>query len=467
MTDVRGDRSASGLWLPPAVLALLGSALLLQRPSLWYDELFTAHVAGVGLGPLLEAVLSGEGTASYLREVPPSYNAPYYVVVQAWLAVTRQEPGELALRSLSLICAVGAVAVLTRAVARLGGRTTGVVAGLLVATNPLVLEYAVEARGYGLGMLATALAALGLARWLEDGRLPLYAVGATVVGLAHWFALPVLGGLALAALLLRRRPALPLVAVTAVAVLPALALVVLATVQDDGTVTTGWIDDTGGAVPWLSLQAWTRGSGLLLVGTLAAAVAGLVLAWRDAAARRTAVVGGCWVALPLLAVTLVEVVRPVFVPRYLVFALLGLAVLAAAGIGRSRWPGVAAGLLAAVSLVAAAPLLDRGPREDARAAVEALAEQHQDGQPVVAVDRRAALALEHYAPDDLRDELRVPPADPPPGADVVWLLRQASREGQVRPSDDDAVLRADGLSLAEERVFRGSSSWLVLQRWTR
>ena len=455
------------LLLPPAVLAALGSALLLQRPSLWYDELFTAHIGTVGIGRLVEAVLSGEGTASYLREVPPSYNGPYYVLVQAWLAITRQEPGELVLRALSLLCAVGAVALLTRAAARLGGLRVGVVAGLLAAVNPLVLEYSVEARGYGLAMLATAGAALGLARWLDGGRLLPYALGALAAGLSHWFALPVVGGLALAALLLRRRAALPLLAGTAVAALPALALVGLATAQDDGEVTTGWIGDTGGAVPWLSLQAWTGGSGLLLLGTLVAAAAGLVLGRRDPAARRTAVVGTCWVGVPLLAVTLAELVRPVFVPRYLLPALLGLAVVAAAGIGRSRRPGLAVGLLVAVSLVASAPLLDRGPREDARGAVAALVALHEAGQPVVAVDRRAALALEHYAPDDLRADLRVPPADPPPGADVVWLLRQASREGRVRPSDDDGALRADGLRLSHEQVFRGSSSWLVLQRWTR
>jgi mannosyltransferase len=77
------DPRAGGLLLlPPAVLALLGAALLLRRPSLWYDELFTAHIATVGLGRLVDAVLAGEGTTSYLREVPPSYNAPYYGVVQ-------------------------------------------------------------------------------------------------------------------------------------------------------------------------------------------------------------------------------------------------------------------------------------------------------------------------------------------------------------------------------------------------
>jgi mannosyltransferase len=449
------------LLLPAGVLALLGSALLLRRQSLWYDELFTAQVAPLPLHRLAEAVRSGEGTASYLLDVPPSYNAPYYVVVHGWLALTRQGPGELSLRSLSLLAAVLAVAFLTAAVARLGGRATGVAAGLLVATNPFVLEYAVEARGYGLAMLATAVTALGLARWLDGGRLLLYAGGACAAGLAHWFALPVVAGLALAALLLRRRTALPLLAVTAAAALPALALVALAATQDDAGTTTGWIPDSGGAVPSLSLQAWSGGSTLLLVGTLLACGAGLLLAGQS---RRTAVVGACWVAVPLLVVTLAELLRPVFVPRYLLPALLGLAVLAA-GVVRRRGGGAAVAVLAAVSLVAAAPLLDRGPREDARGAVEALAAEHVPGQPVVAVDRRAALALEQYAPASVRRDLRVPPEDPPQ-ADVVWLLRQASRDG-VRVSDDDAVLRGNGLRVEQERTFDGTSSLLVLQKWTR
>ena len=458
-------RDRWALLLPPAVLALLGSALLLRRPSLWYDELFTAHVARIPLAGLLDAVRTGEGTASYLVDVPPSYNAPYYLAVHGWLALTRQEPGETSLRTLSLLAAVGAVALLTRAVARLGGTTAGVCAGLLAATNPLVLEYSVEARGYGLAMLATCATALGLARWLDGGRLWAYGLGATAAGLAHWFALPVVAGLALAGLLLRRRSAPPLLAVSAVAALPALALVALATTQDDGGVTTGWIGDTGGTVPWLALRAWSRDSMLLLAATLAACLVGLVVGRASGPARRTAVVGACWVAVPLLVVTVAELVRPVFVPRYLLPALLGLTVLAAVGLAGSRRPGLAVGVVAVVSLVTAAPLLDRGPREDARGAVRTLAALAGPGEPVVAVDRRAALALEHYAPDSL--PYAVPPDDPPPGAGVVWLLRQASREGDLRASDDDVLLRADGLRLDEERTFRGSSSWLVLQRWTR
>jgi mannosyltransferase len=59
---------------------------------------------------LARAVLTGEGTASYLREVPPSYNAPYYVVVQAWLGLTRLPADEIGLRLLSLCAAVAGVA---------------------------------------------------------------------------------------------------------------------------------------------------------------------------------------------------------------------------------------------------------------------------------------------------------------------------------------------------------------------
>lgn len=447
------------LLLPSAVLALLGSLLLLERRSLWYDELFTAQVAPLPLHRIAQAVLSGEGTAPYLQSVPPSYNAPYYVVVHGWLALTGQAPGEISLRSLSLLASVLAVGALTLAVTRLADRRAGLAAGLLAATNPLVLEYAVEARGYGLAMLATTATALGLVRWLDGGRLLLYAVGATAAGLAHWFALPVVAGLAVAALVLRRRAALPLVAVTALAALPTVALVVLAGAVDRAGTTTGWIADTGGAVPWLSLQAWASKSPPLLLGTLLAA--GLALRTRS----RAAVVGAGWVLVPVLLVTLAELVRPVYVPRYLLPSLLGLAVLAGTGLA-GRWRGAGVAGLVGLSLLAAAPLATAPPRDDAKGAVAAIARRHVPGQPVVAVDRRAALALEQYARGSVRADLRLPPEDAPP-ADVVWLLRFKSYVAPLQPSDDDDQLRAAGLRVVQEQAYDGSSVQMVVQRWAR
>jgi len=458
--------------LPALALALLGGAYVARRRSLWYDELFTAEVAPVPLGDLLSAVAAGEGTTPYLVGVPPSYNAPYYVVTHLWLALPGVDDGDLGLRSWSLLAAVMAVAVLTAAVVRLAGPAVGLTAGMVAATNPLVVEYAAEARGYGLAMLATAVAALGLVRWLEGGRLLLYAVGAALAGLAHWFALPVVAGLALAGLLLERRQAVPLVGATAVAVVPALLLVALTQVNGIGDSAVGRIREGEASVLERALGAWVADSRLLLVATLLAVGAALAVAVRSrGASARTAVVGGCWVGFPIAAVALAELVRPVFVPRYLLAGLLGLAVLAGLGVGRlPLLPRLAAAAaLVGLSLSAVAAGYDTGPREDARGAVELVADRQVAGEPVVAVDRRAALALDHYAQREHRrllPDLVLPPDDPPPGAEVVWLVRQSDR-GRPRPSDDDAVLSAAGLRVVDSWVLPGTSSDLVVQRWAR
>jgi 4-amino-4-deoxy-L-arabinose transferase-like glycosyltransferase len=212
--------------LPALLLAVLGGVLVAQRQGLWYDELYTAELARTPLLDVLRAIGTGTGTAPFLDGIPPSYNGPYYVVVHLWLALTPFGPGEVGLRALSLVAAVAAAAVLTAAVTRLArSRAAGLAAGLALAANPLVVEYAAEARGYGLALLATAATLLGLARWLDGRSLLLYGVGGAAMGLAHWFALPVLGAFAVAALVLRRRAGLPLVGVTVLAALPTLALV--------------------------------------------------------------------------------------------------------------------------------------------------------------------------------------------------------------------------------------------------
>ena len=73
--------------LPSLLLLALGTMLLLPGHGLWYDELFTAEVGRVPLGELFAAVVEGRGITSYLADVPPSYNAPYYVLVNAWAAL--------------------------------------------------------------------------------------------------------------------------------------------------------------------------------------------------------------------------------------------------------------------------------------------------------------------------------------------------------------------------------------------
>ncbi len=143
-------------------MLLLGTVLLLPGHGLWFDELFTAEVARLPLDDIVTAIVGGTGTASYLAGVPPSYNAPYYLVVHLWMALPGLG-GDTSLRVLSLLATACGLALITRAVARLAGRATGILAGVVLACSPLVLEQAVEARSYGLAVLATGGAALATA----------------------------------------------------------------------------------------------------------------------------------------------------------------------------------------------------------------------------------------------------------------------------------------------------------------
>lgn len=458
--------------LPPLVLALLGGWLIAQHHGFWYDELYTAEVAALPLSRLLRAVVSGDGTIPYLRDAPPSYNAPYYALAHLWLVITGLGPDETGLRLLSLVSAAAAAAVFTRAVDRLAGVRIGLVAGLVVATNPFVVRYSAEARGYALALLATALALLGLARWLDGARggLWLYGPAAAACGLVHWFALLVPVALAVATLILRRRQALPVLAVTAAACVPAMGLVAIAVANGVGASGAEWIGGVGGAVGWLLLKAWTRGHQGLLALTAAAVAGALVV--RRGEHRQALVIAVTWVAVPVALVTALELVRPVFVARYLLPSAVGVAVLVA--LGAAKLPGrlgrIAVVAILATSLSATVGAVTAGPTEDGRGAVEALAARHQPGEPVVAAARWDALTLDHYVTHDhpaLVPDLVLPDRPVPP-ASAVWVVRRASAGVKGDPrrlAALDRDLAARGYGVVDERRFEGRSSDVIVQRW--
>ncbi len=452
--------------LPPLLVVALGAVLLAAGHGLWFDELFTAEVARLPLGEILSAIASGEGTTSYLAGVPPSYNAPYYLVVHAWMSLPGLG-GDASLRVFSLLATAGGIALVTRAVARLTTRATGVLAGLTLAANPLVLEQAVEARSYGLAVLATGGALLGLVRWLQEPPrgLVLFGLAGAGMGLAHWYAVTVLAAFVVAALLLRGRAALRVAAVGTFAALPAVGLVGVNLLNGTGSRNAEHLRDTGGTLADLAVEAWSGGRTPLLYLSVALAVLGAVRA------RGVRVVAACWLLVPLALLLLAELVRPVYLPRYLLAGLLGLGVLAAAGalaVPRGARAAVGA-LLVGFSLLASAPLADRGPREQADRLVPAVARMQRPGEPVVAADQRSATGLDHYVrtlEPRLRPDVVLPPDDAPPDADRVWLIRRVLPDG-YESSDDVEILTAAGLSMSREWSFPGSKTDLVLQLWTR
>ena len=462
----RGPRWSWPELLPPLLVLVLGTALLLPGHGLWFDELFTAEVARLPLGDILAAIREGTGTTSYLAGVPPSYNAPYYLVAHAWMSLPGLG-GDTSLRVLSLLATAGGLALVTRAVTRLTDRATGVLAGLVVACGPLLLEQSVEARSYGLAVLATGGAALGLVRWLQEPPrgLLLFGLAGAGMGLAHWYAATVLAAFVVAGLVLRRWRALPLVVTGVLAVLPTIGLVGVNLLNGTGGRNAEHLNDTEGRLVGFAVEAWAGGNRPLACLTVGLAALG---AGRAAGLR---VVGASWVAVPLLLLLVAELVRPVYLPRYLLAGLLGLGVLAAAGalaVPRAARAPVAA-LLLACSLLATGPLFEREPRERSDEVVELLAELHRPGEPIVAADMRSAMGLDHYvrtlAPE-LRADLLLPPDDAPADADVVWLVRRII-DGEPTPTDDDELLTDAGLRRVDEHAFGGSKTDLALQRWER
>jgi mannosyltransferase len=223
--------------------------------------------------------------------------------------------------------------------------------------------------------------------------------------------------------------------------------------------------DTDGRLVGRAVEAWSGGQTPLLYLTVGLAVLG------GFRARGVRVVGAAWVLVPLLLLVTAELLRPVYLPRYLLAGLLGLGVLAAAGavaVPRSARAPMAA-LLLACALLASAPLAERGPREQSDELVRTLAEMHRPGEPIVAADQRSAMGLDHYvrvlAPE-LRPDVLLPPDDAPDDADRVWMVRRMI-DGVPEPTDDDEILAAAGLEMTDSRYFRGSKTRLGLQLWER
>lgn len=463
--SIRAAAAGSGLWAalaPGLLLLLLGGVELSRHPTLWYDEDYTRLAVTTPLATLLGAVWHTSPMVSWLT-VAPSFNAPYYVVMHAWCAAFGVSP--LALRLPSLLCSAAAVGVLTRVVRRLGGERAGLTAGLLAASAPLLVRQAIEARSYGMAELAVALTALALVRRVQQGgtRWPL-GIAAGASGLLHWFALPVVAGLALGTLVVRRRAGLGDALVLAASSLPAAALVVvqLAGSGDGAPVASQY----GLALPVHAVADWSQGAWWLSTALVAAFVVALV----RTRARALLV---SWAVVPLLIITLVGLTRPMYFDRYMLFTLLGLAAGAALGLASlpGRWSTALSVGLVALSLFACVPRLQSQSLERQAQVVALLESQQTTGQPVAAGDGRAAvelveeISIEHSR---LAGDLVLRPEHVPTDgtATVVWVVRSGSGAA-LQPSPNDAYLRAGAWTLTTTTVEHGTFGDLTVQKWVR
>jgi hypothetical protein len=160
------------------VVAAIVRFVGIGHQSYWYDEAHTVWLLHYSLGGMF-ARLGGTETS------PPLY------FVLAWLWSHIFGYGEAGLRSLSAVAGVATVPVAYGVGRKLVSARTGMIAALLVASNPLLVWYSQEARSYALLVLLTAVALLAFAHLQAEVRAQWAAIWAMAAILAlatHYYA---------------------------------------------------------------------------------------------------------------------------------------------------------------------------------------------------------------------------------------------------------------------------------------
>ncbi|MDB4872683.1 MAG: hypothetical protein JWL97_3687 [Gemmatimonadales bacterium] len=306
----------------PALVTFAIALWKIDGPSYWRDESVS--------------VVLGHGPLGQLRDFLNNTDAVHGLYYLFLHVVTLFGTSETVTRLPSAVgaaLAAGGIAVLGR---RWHSPAAGLYAGLAYALLPIVSRYAQEARQYTLVSAGAVLVTYLLVRALERPRISWFAwYGAAValLGWLHLYSLFLLTAHAVTVLIIvwQRRPTgRGLLLGWALAVLGAMTAVVpLVLIAHGQEAQVSWLRRPGpsSVLDFGTLTAGGR-SALALVTVLAVAgIAGLVRAGRSGAS-----VAVPWLVMPFAVSLAVSQVHPVYHPRYVLYCVCALALLAGAGL---------------------------------------------------------------------------------------------------------------------------------------
>jgi mannosyltransferase len=314
----------------PAAAELAVGGYRLGGASLWRDEAYTLDAATRSFGQIVGLL----GNQDAVHGV-------YYLGMHIVIGLLGTSATAIRLPSLlAMTVAAGATAAIGRRLARAtdlpAPGATGLLAGLLFVGSPETTFYAQDARPYALVTMSATMATLVLLAAVADGRRRWwagYGAAIAVAGMFNLFALLLLAAHGVT-LLAGRVPLRRWLAAGAAAIFVLSPLIYLGYRQDRAL---GWVPR-----PSLSEVVKTAtdfaGSGPLLQVVTVLAICG-ILAGLDyrrrhgtASGLTVTVVALPWLVLPPVILLLASLVRPVYVERYVLFCLPGLALLCAGGL---------------------------------------------------------------------------------------------------------------------------------------
>ncbi len=332
MDDVR-HKGSPAAWLScVAVLTALAAVLrfhVIGAKSFWSDEGASVGIARLDPYNFLRILWRREANMSL-----------YYLILHFWLRLGGTETW---IRTLSLIFGVAAIPVIYWLGRRLFNPQVGVFAASLLTVNAFHLRYSQEARSYSLMVLLCLLSSLYFIKSVREPSRPnriAYVALSSLAVYAHFYSLLLIAThwISVRLLPLADRPVGFQRAWKQIAI--AVAPVILFVVTT-GAGPLRWIPRPGFKEIW-QLLSMTAGGGVLLILCYAAAVsAGLFYALRnkphpDGFKTWRYRFLAMWLFIPPLFVFVLSYVRPLFLPRYFIFCLPPLLLLAADSISRIR-----------------------------------------------------------------------------------------------------------------------------------
>ncbi len=465
-----------------ALITLVGTALRLHAitaKSFWLDEGISVEIARLPWQQFFFVLRHREANMML-----------YYLLLRFWLAMGS---GEGFIRGLSVLFSVATVPVLYALGARLFGRSSGLLAALLLAINAYHIRYAQEARGYALVVFFAALASWLLVRNLQEpssARWGAYTVVSALAVYSHFFgALIVLAhGVSLAFLPRKDLPWGDLKrSVRWFAYLMFPIAIIVATV---GAGSMRWIPpaETSTVLRFFITLAGNGGNPLLVLDAVAVGLAAFgwwrlwysggqsVNAWGYALVT-------AWLFVPVIVVLAASVVRQLFLARYLNPCLPALILIVAAGITRLRPPVLAWVLGAAISAFSVLGAVSYYrqdfdlERDDWRAATSYVLDHALPGDGAFFYLNFGRLPFEFYRSqrhpsqvwpealvaangsdwgyrDSLFASLGEALRDAQPAGDRVWLLLSLDTDSNGQPRRESVMLRAvygSGRHLIEEK----------------
>ena len=278
----------------------------------------------------------------------------YYLLLRYWLHFGGSE---FFVRSLSVIFAIASIPVVYLLGRRLFDSRVGLFSAALLAANAYYVQYSQDARSYSLMVLLCSLSSFYFLEALKEPsrrNRAAYILTSVLAVYAQFFSLLLLVSQWLSLNLLDRNQ-IPRQNKNdwrwiALSVSP-----VIAFVATTGAGPLRWVQRPGLHDLWVfGLHLTGNGGPLLLLGCAGACIAAVAHTWPDRKILRVSWESWrcrfllCWLFFPVLFTLALSLVKPFFVPRYFIFCLPALLLLAACGLTRLRSNWL---LAAAVSLM--------------------------------------------------------------------------------------------------------------------